>query len=403
MAYVEVNSDVENPDENWYKKTSMEFSLEPICPHIGINSCPKYFYCLSNKMGKIFQNISSKFPKRLKSESDIYLMNYWKNQTTLWTLLEENFPTIETKNQIVIKNYCPEVSFKLFELYGSDFQGFGPPQVIDEDVDDEGNKYPITIPSKYEISRFEKCREEKIPSGHWLWKWSSVKPEHYSNCPFNSKLPKFSFVKVDIEKGVPDVTPEKFLIKNNTTDNNEEGILKPIMDTSESTSLNYWTTNNGDIFKISTYSNDKLNGDASFKLYHGKISKQRILMKLLLENRSATIGEIINYCYTIEKNGLKSGSKQDAIKLLANVRSLVSDIRKKLSKNNICREIINPLRHNVDIDDKVFLKVKTVNNLDDKHFKSKNILSYKSPDEINVGEIHPDYTHNNNLLDDELE
>ena len=53
---------------------------------------------------------------------------------------------------------------------------------------------------------------------------------------------------------------------------------------------------------------------------------------------------------------------------------MVSDIRKKLSKNNINPDIITPLGPDVDINTKVSLQIKAINNLNDKHEKSKEYV-----------------------------
>ncbi|MDP2984429.1 MAG: hypothetical protein Q8O92_14015 [Candidatus Latescibacter sp.] len=136
-----------------------------------------------------------------------------------------------------------------------------------------------------------------------------------------------------------------------------------MLNPSESISLNFWTTDNGDIFKISTFCNGRKEGEATFNLLDGKMTKQRVLIQLLITKRSLLVSDIINACYAAERKKLRREDVANQRKLLARVKSLVSDIRCKLEQNGITKDIISPLGPTIDHTDKVFLRVESCNNL----------------------------------------
>ena len=152
-------------------------------------------------------------------------------------------------------------------------------------------------------------------------------------------------------------------------------------DPSQNTRLNCWTTNNGDVFKISTVTNDENEGEASFKLYCGKMSKERALMYKLIDDRKVTVEEIIHLCYPDEIYLLSGKHLKELAKLYTKVKALVHGIRKKLTKAGINNEIITPLGFNIFENDTVYLRVKYCNNLDEKHHNCKNVASPFHPDE----------------------
>ena len=108
MAYIEVRSDLINPDENWYIQISSKHGLEPLCPFAASEICPKYFYCLSLKTNK-FQSLSSKLTKQFTPKYFDQLWDKWTNETDLWNKLKEKYPSIEYKKQTVshLQNFFP--------------------------------------------------------------------------------------------------------------------------------------------------------------------------------------------------------------------------------------------------------------------------------------------------------
>ncbi len=169
-------------------------------------------------------------------------------------------------------------------------------------------------------------------------------------------------------------------------------------DPNKHTMLSCWTTEDGNVLKISTTTSGKKDGEISFRLnINGEMTKQRAFMEKLLNSQYITVQEIIDLCYSEVKVNLTRDSYPDALKLLNRVRSLVSDIRTKLGVNGINKEIISTLGQNANYQSKVILNVKHINKLDEKHFESKNISSYKPPDELS-----PDIEYNNSIQTNEL-
>ena len=157
--------------------------------------------------------------------------------------------------------------------------------------------------------------------------------------------------------------------------------------------LNYWTVNDGNVLKISAIQNGHKLGEVYFELSAGAMSKQRSLIQLLIEEREVTVHQIFDCCYAEDKKQLKNNT-QDAQKLIGRVRSLVSDIRKKLDKAGINKEILTPLAQNIDVKSTVALNVAAINPLDDKHEKNEYIPSYMPPDELSASEKTDDEIDN---------
>jgi hypothetical protein len=172
-----------------------------------------------------------------------------------------------------------------------------------------------------------------------------------------------------------------------------------VIDPSESISMNYWTDKKMNLI-ISTYRDGVCEGKATFRVLDGKMSKQQIFMKCLIEKGSLSVSEIIKSSYQEEVKLLKDGSKSYANKLLGRAKSLVADIRKKIGKKGICRDIISAFGPTSSIDEKIYLKVKSINNLDNKHFESKTIKLYKPIDDIEpFDEVATDYRDTQQIED----
>ena len=105
-------------------------------------------------------------------------------ETSLWSKLYEQKPTVEKNDYTKVKNYCSEVSNLLFGYYSSYFLSFGTEQIVDETEKGE----IITIPNEKEIERHDECERQNIPHNHWYWHWSYVEPMHYTDCPLYSIL-----------------------------------------------------------------------------------------------------------------------------------------------------------------------------------------------------------------------
>ncbi|MFC1552603.1 hypothetical protein ACFL6P_08585, partial [Candidatus Latescibacterota bacterium] len=161
----------------------------------------------------------------------------------------------------------------------------------------------------------------------------------------------------------------------------------------ENTVLNYWTSEEGTVLNISTVTNGNKDGDVSFPLNrNGIMTKQRIILEMLLCSNSVSVADIIQACYSDEMKDTKQITK-----IMSRVRSQISAIRlKKFRENGINPDILTPLGNDVSQKNKVRLRVKKSYSLDDRHFKGKNISSYKSSEDIKKNEeVHTDYLNKN--------
>ena len=175
------------------------------------------------------------------------------------------------------------------------------------------------------------------------------------------------------ENTSPSQPTESSHSQQNKSNKANETIKKELPDPIFYTKLNWWIRVD-ETLMISTYTDEKRDGECEFPLINGKTTKQMCLLMILIEKRTLTVWDFMKECYSEEINRVKDNLQKD-IKdkpkgLLNKVKSLVSDVRKKLRENGINPEIISPLGPDVIQKSLINLRVMSVNNINEKPIES---------------------------------
>lgn len=152
--------ELENPDINWYEKTSSSKSLPQRCPYATIKLCPKYFfsYSLCAKVGST---------SKLSNKDDYEVMKFWES-TNYLPMIAESEPTISGNDIKNYRNYCPEVLYTLFGYFASSVHHFN------DEIDQQIAEIRLT--------------KIKADRNNWRWYYSSIIPLHYSDCEYFSLI-----------------------------------------------------------------------------------------------------------------------------------------------------------------------------------------------------------------------
>jgi len=152
-----------NPTLEWYKSISAKHNLTPRCPFANIYKCPKYYDSLYLLEGTGATSMTDEDIKELDK--------YWK-EIKLKFGLKEEMPSIARKGDkfSFLTNFCPEVTFLRFDYFASRLSEFA--NEIDKDV------------------RHTELEKRNIGIEDWRWYWSSIAPQHYTDCPLYSILLK---------------------------------------------------------------------------------------------------------------------------------------------------------------------------------------------------------------------
>jgi len=148
------------PDQEWYFAISERKSLPGRCQFANIHRCPRHFHSTA-----------------LLSDEEITTplsQNLHDAVQEKWQAHEHAPVTRETATSITgsrtFSNFCPEVAFDTFRLFGSLLI-----RHTEDPIDQEINERDI--------------RENPAPCGKdWRWLWKHVEPLHYSDCPLYAKL-----------------------------------------------------------------------------------------------------------------------------------------------------------------------------------------------------------------------
>ena len=127
------------------------------------------------------------------------------------------------------------------------------------------------------------------------------------------------------------------------------------------------------------------------------MTKQRILIELLIQKRSVTVREIIESCYQSEKEKLQKDDVEGITKMLSSIRTLISDIRnKKLATNGIEKDILSSLGPDITIDSKVLLNVNAIKDLDRKNIEKNNLapIYNEKLEHLHDKQVFNDYIQN---------
>jgi len=153
--------DVIIPDLQWYLGQSTSKGISPRCPFALVESCPRFYQSLS-----LLSNAGS---TKIAEKEDKKLFKKWK-KSPLWPKADEQVTSVSGPEGRYkhFWNFCPEVSFERFGLFASR---------LDEHTDD------IDLGSTHsELSKIKATPDD------WRWSWSSIQPQHYSECPLYSVL-----------------------------------------------------------------------------------------------------------------------------------------------------------------------------------------------------------------------
>jgi hypothetical protein len=150
------------PDLTWYSSQSERKGLLGRCPYASIHRCPRYFasVALLSDLG-----VTTKMSKDLHDTT----LAKWRTHELAPVTAEAETSISGGENPNCYSNFCPEVSFETFKLFGSTLI-----RLVD-DIDRQTAEQTIA--------------EDPAPEGKdWRWSWSHVESLHFSDCPLYAKL-----------------------------------------------------------------------------------------------------------------------------------------------------------------------------------------------------------------------
>lgn len=147
------------PEIKWYTLISEEKGIAFRCPFASVHRCPRFYQSLS-----LLGNAGS---TSIDPAKDKKLLKKWK-KSELWPVTDEYATSVAGSTPKFFSNFCPEVSFDRFGLFAS-YLG----------------RYSDEIDIDTAHSNLEK---ELAHSNDWRWRWASISPMHYSECPLFSLL-----------------------------------------------------------------------------------------------------------------------------------------------------------------------------------------------------------------------
>jgi Predicted nucleotide-binding protein containing TIR-like domain len=152
----------QNPDINWYLSTSRNRGVTPRCPFASTERCPRYYQSLS-ALGR------AKISVELTASEDNRLHQHWE-KSELWPKSEEDSTYMFGNGEKYhsFSNLCPEVAYERF--------GYFARQLVD--YYDAEERY----------AAHQRHTEENCPTESWQWKWASLTPLHFTECPLYSPL-----------------------------------------------------------------------------------------------------------------------------------------------------------------------------------------------------------------------
>lgn len=150
------------PDFSWYSAGSTRLGLKsPRCPFASVHACPRYYQSLSLLGGAGCASIP-------RTEDDA-LKTKWE-QHPLWPTTAEQSTGIGAYNGKPkdFRNFCPEVAYDQFGLFATFLNDY-----VDEDARDSLARRLTEIGASQDDPR---------------WRWASIRPQHYAECPLHSAL-----------------------------------------------------------------------------------------------------------------------------------------------------------------------------------------------------------------------
>jgi len=134
-------------------------------------------------------------------------------------------------------------------------------------------------------------------------------------------------------------------------------------DPEEHTAMKVWTTRDGEL-RISTKTHGERDGRVDFQ----RGSKQSVLVMLLAHKhaRGASLKEALQTAYRDEFKKNKDNPRA-LKKLMAKLRALISDIRKKLERAGVNPDMLTPIDRDVSPDTRVRFRTAMIRNMDAVH------------------------------------
>lgn len=149
------------PNLDWYKKISSRNKLPPRCPYTTIYNCPRYYFSIS-LLGK--KGITTPLDK----EEDERCYKIWK-KSELWSKRRDEEPSIMgTDTRKIYRNFCPEVVFEIFGIFATNLSEYA--DELDRNI------------AHKELTKIKAGKDD------WRWYWSTIAPQHYTDCPYYSVL-----------------------------------------------------------------------------------------------------------------------------------------------------------------------------------------------------------------------
>jgi hypothetical protein len=148
------------PNIEWYLSTSRKRGVEPRCPFATVERCPRYLASLSLLEHMGHTSISKDEYQKLKKK--------WENSELIPRIAEQDTAVSGSPTSKCMSNYCPEVSFESFGVFASLLCEHG--DEIDKEV------------------AFARLEKTNAPAESWKWRWATLKPMHYTECPLYSPL-----------------------------------------------------------------------------------------------------------------------------------------------------------------------------------------------------------------------
>ena len=149
------------PNFSWYSSNSNRLGLPPRCPFASIHRCPK-FYESRSLLGR-----AGSTP--LSAEIETECERKWKQSQFTPQTAEDTPGLFSTEKGVnAFNNFCPEVLYDRFGLFADFLSNYS--DEIDRDL---------------AHSRLARDGAQTDDPG---WTWSSVRAQHFSECPLYSSL-----------------------------------------------------------------------------------------------------------------------------------------------------------------------------------------------------------------------
>lgn len=171
------------PDLDWFLDVNDRRGFSGRCPFAGVRRCPRYYQSLSL--------LGAAGSTQIDAEEDERLKLYWEG-SDLWPRTDEYATAVHrfsdkdgTRHTEHFVHFCPEVAFDRFGYFASDLFDFA-------DEIDRGMAQ-------------KRLAEEGVSGSDWRWRWASLTPMHYGECPLYAPLVQGGAFQSTSEASEPEV------------------------------------------------------------------------------------------------------------------------------------------------------------------------------------------------------